>query len=251
MIFTIILSTMQLSTPVKISMFRIFTIIVMIALVALSTYFYIKYKNEQSSNPLREFKDTITAVSKLIELPENEEPNIATVTEKEKLVDQVFFKNSENGDKVLIYVKTGKAILFRPSINKIIDVTAINNNPTQVENIVQKEEPTPSPQIDIVDLINKPVTITLLNGTTKLGITTAIESKIESEFENFTVVNRETAQKTTYEKTIIIDITGENSEAIELLSPLVDGVAGTLPSGEILPESDILIILGDKLIPTE
>lgn len=65
------------------------------------------------------------AIGRLMVLPHGESPTIATVTDKDRLKTQPFFAQAENGDKVLIYSKAKKAILFRPSINKIIDVTSI------------------------------------------------------------------------------------------------------------------------------
>ena len=64
-------------------------------------------------------------VSKFMILPD-EEPQVATVLDKEKLLDQPFFANAENGDKILAYPKAQKAILYRPSIGKIIEVAPLN-----------------------------------------------------------------------------------------------------------------------------
>jgi len=74
----------------------------------------------------------VVAVGKLITLPTDETPTIATVTDVSKVKDQPFFKNAVNGDKVLIYTKAQKAILYDPTANKIVEVGAvnINNQPT-------------------------------------------------------------------------------------------------------------------------
>ena len=50
----------------------------------------------------------IATVGKLISLPTDEKPTIATVTDIEKVKDQPFFKSAKNGDKVLIYTKAQK-----------------------------------------------------------------------------------------------------------------------------------------------
>lgn len=64
------------------------------------------------------------SLNKIIVLP-NGIPSIATVTDKEKLADQPFFQKAENGDKVIIYSESKRAYLFRPSEQKIIDMTVI------------------------------------------------------------------------------------------------------------------------------
>ncbi len=70
----------------------------------------------------------IAQVGKLIDLPKDETPTIATITDISKLKDQPFFANAKNGDKVLIYTNAKKAILYRPSENRIIEVGAVNIN---------------------------------------------------------------------------------------------------------------------------
>lgn len=68
----------------------------------------------------------IATVGKLMVLPTGETPTIAQVSDATKLKDQPFFANAQNGDRVLIYTQARKAILYRPSINKIIDVAPVN-----------------------------------------------------------------------------------------------------------------------------
>ena len=72
-----------------------------------------------------EIIEIIEVISQLMDLPEGETPTVATVSDKEKLKDQQFFAAAENGDKVLIYSNARKAILYRPSIDRIIEVAPI------------------------------------------------------------------------------------------------------------------------------
>lgn len=83
-------------------------------------------------------REIINKVSKLIELP-SETPTIASITDKTKLQD-TFFARSQNGDKVLIFQSSKKAIIYRESINKIIDVGAIS-----IENRPSTLTPAPLP----------------------------------------------------------------------------------------------------------
>ncbi len=44
--------------------------------------------------------------------------------------DRLFFANAKVGDKVLVYAKAGKVILYNPSEDRIVEVAPINlNNP--------------------------------------------------------------------------------------------------------------------------
>ena len=73
----------------------------------------------------------VAQVGKLMALPTDEKPTIATVTDASKVKDQPFFANAKNDDRVLIYQKAQKAILFRPSENRIIEVGSLNINQNQ------------------------------------------------------------------------------------------------------------------------
>ena len=86
----------------------------------------------------------VETVGKLITLPSDETPSVATVTDKEKLADQPFFSKSENGDKVLIYTNAKKAILYRPSTDKIIEVMPISFDQTAKTPAPTTETPAPA-----------------------------------------------------------------------------------------------------------
>lgn len=212
----------------KRSMFRsqkvLFIIILLIlSLIAVSGYFYWqRHKAQDNSN-------VITSLEQLIELP-TEEPSLATITDIEKLKDQPFFQKAENGDKLLIYKNSQKAILYRPSKNKIIDFTLIDTS--SVANIEEK-------QIEL-----SPVRVALYNGTYVQGLTKIAEGQLLTQ-DGLTVVLRENANQKEYEKTLIIDLSGKNKTIVNSLIPQVKGEIAQLPEGEKVPqEADVLVILG-------
>ncbi len=71
----------------------------------------------------------VEKISLLIELPKDEEPTIATVVDPKLLQDQPFFIRAQVGDKVLIYEKAKKVILYDPIANRIREeaVMSLNN----------------------------------------------------------------------------------------------------------------------------
>lgn len=83
---------------------------------------------------------TVAKVGKLITLPTDETPTVATVTDSSKVKDQAFFQKAQNGDMVLIYTKAQEAILYRPSSNIIVEVGSVNINNQAVASPV----PTPT-----------------------------------------------------------------------------------------------------------
>lgn len=105
---------------------------VLLIILAVGGFFYFKSQGNLTpntpagQNTQNENRKIIAEVSKLIDLPTNEEPTIATITDISKLKDQPFFLKAKNGDKVLIYSTSRKAILYDPLAKKILDVTIIN-----------------------------------------------------------------------------------------------------------------------------
>jgi hypothetical protein len=106
-----------------------------IVAIGTAAYYVHRYNDSQKqvkklSNPTvaaqQEQTQLITKIGALTDLPKNETPTVATVTDITKLQDQPFFANAQNGDKVLIYTKAKKAYLYRPSTNKIINIAPVN-----------------------------------------------------------------------------------------------------------------------------
>lgn len=104
-------------------------VLLLVASVSAAGYFYIqlnKAKISSESASVEESASIIAAVGKLMVLPTGEEPTLATVTDPDKLRKQEFFASAQKGDRVLIYTKAKKAILYNPTENKIIEVAPVN-----------------------------------------------------------------------------------------------------------------------------
>lgn len=114
-------------------------------------------KNSGSSTG-SEIKVLVDKVGRLVALPQGETPNVATITDVEKLREQPFFANADNGDKVLIYSTARKAYLYRPSENKIIEVAPINITQKQTPPANVNEQPADNNQ-DSQDTQNQPSTV--------------------------------------------------------------------------------------------
>lgn len=113
----------------------------------------LKKQNQELSNPQKsaqiETENLKQAVSKLVELPKGT-PTVATVVDSNKLKKQAFFKNASNGDRVLLYTDAKKAILYRPSTNKVIEIAPINigsgTTPAGTSTTPPAKSPTPAPK---------------------------------------------------------------------------------------------------------
>lgn len=213
---------------------KFFLLLTFIALAGSSYYFYTKYQKVQQllQNPTEaakeETKFILKKVGKLMDLPSDEEPTIATIIDIEKLKDQPFFAKAQNGDKVILYTNTRKAILFRPNENKILDVAPLN---------IGTQSATPQAP---------PLRVALYNGTEITGLTQTAEKNLKAKYADIDVVARESAQKTTYDKTIVVDLSGTKKQIAIALAAEFNGEVGNLPEAEVEPSSsaDILVIVG-------
>lgn len=194
-----------------------------------AAYYYYNRYNQVVKNPeiiTKQEADYLSGqVSKLMKLP-NEQPTIATVTDKTKLKDQAFFKDSENGDKVLVYLNAKEAILYRPSENLIISVGPVNTDNSSTAGTSQ------------------PINIAIYNGTTTSGLTSSIESKINASISNVTISSTGNAKNDNYKSTIVVDLTGSKPDQAKAVADAVGGTVGSLPAGETKPSADILVIAG-------
>lgn len=108
--------------------------LVIIIAVIPTIYFYTQNKNttnklndlQNKSQTSATLDEVVKQVGKLVILPSGEQPTLATISDASKLQSQPFFANAANGDKVLVYNKAGKAILYRPSLNKIVEMAPLN-----------------------------------------------------------------------------------------------------------------------------
>jgi hypothetical protein len=94
----------------------------------------------------QEVAQTVAMVAKVVELPQGEDPVVATVTDKDKLKDQPFFGKAENGDKVLIYATAKRIYLFRPSGNKLIEAAPLNIGQTTATPATPGSSVSPTPR---------------------------------------------------------------------------------------------------------
>ena len=220
-------------------------LVVVILLSVAATIFYNQYKKSQLlTNPTlasEEQVKTLTAeVGKIMLLPTGETPTLATVSDKSKLAGQAFFSNAENGDKVLIYSTAKKAVLYRPSTRKIIEVGPINI--TSDAGNANGDVAGASASATITPAVAR---VALLNGTTVVGLTRRVEPSLMSKVPSIEVGVKDNAAKNDYPQTLIIVSSDTQKSVADQIAKALGGKVAPLPSGEVTPpDTDITVILG-------
>jgi hypothetical protein len=220
----------------------IIPLIILILLVSLGFgfYFFNQYQKAQSllnSDQLdtEEVKVLTEKVGSIMEIPQGEAPVVATVSDVSKLSGQPFFAKAKNGDKVLAFVKAQKAILYRPSTNKIVEVTVYKPEEDQTSSSGSAQQ---------LSLNEKIVRVVVFNGTKTAGLAKQRAEQLESKFQNIDVVSTGNASED-YDSTLVVDLSGNNKSISSNLAQELGGEVKGLPSGERKPDNaDVLIILG-------
>ncbi len=232
---------------------KLVLVVLIVALILLVpvVYLYWQYNSSQSllgasgGNVNAQEASLVSAVGKLMLLPAGETPKIATVSDASQLSGQSFFARAQNGDKVLIYEGAGKAILYRPSINKIIDVSAINMASANQAN----QQPVASSSATAPAVQNQQASAVILNGTQTIGLAKAAQTKIQGSLSNISILSLGDSINGNYDTTIVIDLTGNKAQAAQQLATLLRGkVESKVPAGENTPKADLLVILGSNYI---
>ena len=118
-------------------------IIVVVALLGFAIFnkFYPTTKTAEGQLSEKQIKTLVTKVSKLINVPA-ETPVIATIIKADQLIiEQKFYTGSKDGDYLMVFPTAQKAIIYRESENKLINVgpiivdqKATSTKPVAVEN---------------------------------------------------------------------------------------------------------------------
>jgi hypothetical protein len=196
--------------------------LIVIALAVFGGYYFMKYRNlkNMSSDQFSQLQTNqiITNVGKLYSLPKDEQPDVATVKDKEALKKQYpFFDQAENNDVVLIYKKAQIAILYRPATKKIVKSGTVNIQNQLSIKVIGKEAD------------RKVIEQALTNG--KVAYTDGGDAKA-----NYIGVS-------------VIDLGGNNAAQAKTLAEQLKGqVVAALPAGEDKPaNTDVLIIAGSQV----
>lgn len=206
--------------------FGIIVLILLIIIGVLGWKYYQASKNTDEGKKAAakaEADKTTAAVGKLYLLPQNETPTVAKIEDKSKLGDQDFYKSAENGDYVLLFGESKFAILYRPSLNRIVNVRPVSIADSQAK-----------------------VAVAVLNsagGNERLN--NALTS-LQQLADQISIADDKPAAKKTVNKTIVVDVTGQNPAIAQTIAEKLGGtVESSMPAGETIPAgASIVVIVG-------
>lgn len=197
----------------------IIAILLIAASVVFGAYYYTQYqtlKKNPAASTEQTNKALLTKLGKIMELPTDEDPQIAAITDKTKLGEDPFFTNAKNDDYIIVYSKARKIIIYREGENKII-----NQGPFSINT-------------------SGKVKVALVNaGAASTGVDTAKQTITQALGSDLGVIDTaNTAKKNITTKSIVVDLTnGQRTQETQKIAQAIGGqVATSLPAGESQPQ---------------
>ena len=104
---------------------------ILVVILIAAAFFFGRHSVYQAHPELSSTEQAAAILAKvgtLIELPQGEAPQMATIDDAESAkVVQPFLSSAQNGDILIVYASAQIALLYRPSANKLIAVGPITN----------------------------------------------------------------------------------------------------------------------------
>jgi hypothetical protein len=130
-----------------------FLLIVVLAAGLLWTYYkynqaqktiaYLSTTKAQQEIAQKEIDVTLQKMAKHMIMPEGEKPTVARIEDAATLSkQQAFFKGASNGDQLLIFASSSKAIIYNPVKDIIVNVGPIFTEPQNQQTTGQQTTPT-------------------------------------------------------------------------------------------------------------
>lgn len=184
---------------------------------------------EQKSKGVDETKVILAKVSKHILIKDTSKPLLAEIADVDQVKKQnpVFYKDAQNGDKLLIV--DGKAILYRPSTDMIINVAPVSKNNQPADKTKEKK------------ISLKGVTIAVLNGTNNVNAIDEFLKKLDKDFSEVNVKSRGIAP-TDYTVSVVYDRSNKKSGKV-IAEKLGIAYSNKVPNS-IKSDADVVIVLG-------
>jgi hypothetical protein len=105
----------------------------LLVLIVVSSLFAINYyrdisKLQENPNKANEEKAAmiLEKVGKIIDLPKDEYPAVAVISDMAPFRDNPFFAKAEVGDYVIVYTIARKSFIYNPTSNMIVEVASLN-----------------------------------------------------------------------------------------------------------------------------
>lgn len=179
------------------------------------------------------------------EVPRDETPFISVLTAEDIRHQEGFFLLAEADDRVIVYPKNRVAVLYRPVSQKVMSMATLDNN--EWSKYFRPEIQTVADTSGVFRRSTDPLTVTVVSGLADIEKRRELVRQITEIYPLLVIEEKNREQTASYPKTLVADLSAENGDLVDALAELAHGeVIDQSPPGEITPEADILILLGQS-----
>ncbi len=144
------------------------------------------------------------------------------------------YQQSLDASPTANFLHERKAILYRPTENKIIEIQPIHIAPAV------------SPQAGAVLEKQSPLRVVLENSYGASQAASLLKNELVKQMSTLTFITGQSAVYR-YPRTVVIDLSMNHKDVATQLAARIHGEVVTLPVNERRPDADILIILGTSI----
>ena len=189
---------------------------------------------------VQEFLDKLQSIALV---PLDEAPTLATIVDISKLREEAFFKKAEIDDKLFVYQQAQLAILYRPSVEKIVNMaTLFDQSGGKAKTAVAPQVRGASTQASSGAQLQYKLAVYFATDSATLR---AKVGKALNTIPSVEVVKEALTRGTEYKGAIIVDLKGGQSTIVTEIAKKLGGKTGSLPEEEDKPDADILAIIAE------
>ena len=203
----------------RISALTLVLSVLLVGSLAFGGYYFKQFqdlKSVTSKTPEEKNEELIAKINNVIELPKDEDPVVAVVSDEEKFkAEYPVFTSAKKDDSLLLYEKAGQAILYRESENRVIGTATF--------------------------AVKKGSSVHIIGSVETQNAT---ESTLTEVLANEISVSGKSTPKSSYSSTTVVDLTGQKNDlAQKIANALGATIATALPSGEEVSEGTEIAVI--------
>lgn len=220
------------------------TISIILVASLVTVYFWMAQSRLSVTDTTVQRETVLAAVQQKAEVPTDEIPHISVLRPEDVRQKEKFLLLAEADDYLLVYPKNRVAVLYRPSSQKVMSMVTLDAN----EWDAYFQSPSKQVAVDTEGVFRRstdPLKLTVVSPLADIKKRQAVVRSLKDAYPTINIEEKNREQTTVYPTTLVADLSAENGDLVDAIAGMVNGeVVDQSPPGEITPETDILVLLG-------